>query len=165
MKIGYMGSVDDTASHSAPRPSPHTHGLPRPAPDPAGDALDQALRSGDRARAIALIDEWLGPGLFRFIHALVRNADLSDDLYQTTLLEAFRDLGTFQARSSLRTWLFGIARHRCLDALKTNKRRDEPLVRVDEAPELADARPGPDQRLDDAQLRTALGHCLDQLAV
>src|SRR5215470_7557999 len=160
-----MASVDEMASHIAPGPSPHAHGLPRSLFDPADDALDQALRSGDRARAIELIDAWLGPGLFRFIHALVRSADLADDLYQTTLLEAFRDLGTFQARSSLRTWLFGIARHRCLDAVKTGKRRDAPLVRADEAPEPADATPGPDQRLDDAQLRTALGHCLDQLAM
>jgi RNA polymerase sigma-70 factor (ECF subfamily) len=164
MKIGYMGSVDDMASHIAPPPSPHAHGLPRTPADPASDALDHALRSGDRARAIELIDEALGPGLFRFIHALVRNAELANDLYQTTLLAAFRDLGAFEARSSLRTWLFGIARHRCLDALKTGKRRDAPLVRDDETPEVADATPGPDQRLDDAQLRTALGHCLDQLA-
>lgn len=161
-----MASPGENAGHIAGGPSPNEHGLAQPALDAAAsEALDQALRRGDRTRAIQLIDELFGAGLFRFIYSLVRRADLADDLYQTTLLEAFRDLGTFQARSTVRTWLFGIARHRCLDALKTDRRRDQALVPADQLPEPADSAPGPDQRLDDAQLRIALGRCLDQLAM
>jgi RNA polymerase sigma-70 factor (ECF subfamily) len=165
-KFRSMGAAGESLRHIAPRPAPNEHGLPRPAPDPAAAAeLERALGAGDRACAIRLIDEQFGAGLFRFIHALVRNADLADDVYQTTLLEAYRDLGAFEARSSVRTWLFGIARHRCLDALRRSKRRDEPLVSSAELPEPADSAPGPDQQLDDAQLRTALERCLDRLAV
>lgn len=161
-----MAPPGENAGHIAAGPSPNERGLPQPVVDSAAsEALDRALGRGDRARAIQLIDELFGAGLFRFIYGLVRKADLADDLYQTTLLEAFRDLGTFQARSAVRTWLFGIARHRCLDALKAGRRRDEPLVPADELPEPVDSAPGPDQHLDDAQLRIALGRCLDQLAM
>lgn len=160
-----MAPGDDIAGHTMPRSSPEQHGLPRPRVDPVASAeLDQALRGGDRARAIQLIDEVFGAGLFRFIHILVRRADLAEDVYQITLLEAFRDLGTFAARSTLRTWLFGIARHRCLDALKTGRRRDAALVPAEDLHDHPDSAPGPDQRLDDVQLKAALAACLDQLA-
>lgn len=159
-----MAPGGDIAGHTMRPPSPDPHGLPRPAVDPvAHAALDQALHRGDRARAIRLIDEVFGAGLFRFIQVLVRRADLADDLYQITLLEAFRDLGTFEARSTLRTWLFGIARHRCLDALKTGRRRDAALVPAEDLPDHPDSAPGPGQRLEDVQLKAALGACLDQL--
>lgn len=125
--------------------------------------LEAALQRRDRAAAIALIDALYGDGLFRFIHAMVRKDDVADDVYQTTLLEAFRDLETFAERSALRTWLFGIARHRCLDALKLGQRRDSRFHSDDELPEAADAAPSAAERLGHAELLAALGACLDEL--
>ncbi len=121
------------------------------------------MRAGDRAAALGLIDQLFGDGLFRFIHALVRRDDVADDVYQTTLLEVFRDLGTFAGRSALRTWLFGIARHRCLDALKAGKRREGRIAQGGELPETADAAPSALERLGQAELVAALGDCLDEL--
>jgi RNA polymerase sigma-70 factor, ECF subfamily len=130
----------------------------------ASAGLDEALRRGDRACAIQLIDELFGAALFRFIHALVRRDDLADDLYQKTLFEAFRDLATFAERSSLRTWLFGIARQRCLDALKAEHRRDARFAASDELPQAVDVEPSPELRLIDAELQARLNRCLAKLA-
>jgi RNA polymerase sigma factor (sigma-70 family) len=121
------------------------------------------MAAGDRAAALGLIDERFGDGLFRFIHAMVRQDDLADDVYQTTLLEAFRDLASFGARSSLRTWLFGIARHRCLDALKADRRRGARFQTEAELPETADAAPSAAERLGQAELLAALDACLGEL--
>ena len=137
-----------------------------PSSDQSSDrraALEAALERRDRGAAIALIAELFGEGLFRVIHAMVRKDDLADDVYQTTLLEAFRDLETFAERSALRTWLFGIARHRCLDALKAGQRRDGRFTSGDELPETADPAPSAAERLGQAELLTALGDCLDEL--
>lgn len=41
----------------------------------------------------------------------------ADDALQDTLLRAWRGLPGFQGRSSLRTWLYGIATNACLDAI------------------------------------------------
>lgn len=94
-----MAPEANFARHAAAAASPKGD-APLASPDAA---LAAALGAGDRAAALTLIDAQYGEGLFRFIHALVRREDLADDLYQTTLLQAFRDLATFQERSALRT--------------------------------------------------------------
>jgi len=47
----------------------------------------------------------------------------AEDAYQDTLLAAWQHLGTFEARASLRTWLYRIATNKCLDARRAANRR------------------------------------------
>ena len=47
----------------------------------------------------------------------------AEDALQDTLLSAWRGLGGFDGRASLRTWLYRIATNRCLDALRSASRR------------------------------------------
>src|SRR5690242_1514206 len=47
----------------------------------------------------------------------------AEDALQETLVSAWRSLGEFGQRSSLRTWLYKIATNRCLDMLRANSRR------------------------------------------
>lgn len=150
--------------HIAAAASPVHHGLPSPELDPAAAGeLAAAIARRDDRRAIALIDAGYGASLYRFIRAMVRRDDVADDVYQITLVEAFRDLRAFAGRSSVRSWLYAIARHRCLDALKTAKRRDARFTSVEQLPETADPAAATDQRLSDSQLVAALEHCLDEL--
>jgi RNA polymerase sigma-70 factor (TIGR02960 family) len=47
----------------------------------------------------------------------------AEDLVQETLLAAWRGIGEFGGRASLRTWLYRIATNRCLNALRDAGRR------------------------------------------
>jgi DNA-directed RNA polymerase specialized sigma24 family protein len=47
----------------------------------------------------------------------------ADDVLQDTLLAAWQGLGGFEARASLRTWLYRIATNRCLNARRSARRR------------------------------------------
>jgi RNA polymerase sigma-70 factor (TIGR02960 family) len=47
----------------------------------------------------------------------------AEDLVQETLLAAWRGLGGFEARASLRAWLYKIATNRCLNAVRERGRR------------------------------------------
>ena len=47
----------------------------------------------------------------------------AEDAVQETLLAAWRGLGRFEERASIRTWLYRIATNRCLNALRSTSRR------------------------------------------
>ncbi|WP_153023866.1 sigma-70 family RNA polymerase sigma factor [Glycomyces albidus] len=47
----------------------------------------------------------------------------AEDALQDTLLDAWRGLDGFEGRSSIRTWLYRVATNRCLNALRTARRR------------------------------------------
>jgi RNA polymerase sigma-70 factor (TIGR02960 family) len=47
----------------------------------------------------------------------------AEDVLQETLLAAWQGLAAYQARASIRTWLYRIATNRCLNVLRTAKRR------------------------------------------
>ena len=48
----------------------------------------------------------------------------AEDALQETLLAAWRSLGSFEHRSSLRTWLYRIATNQCLNARRSQGRRE-----------------------------------------
>jgi RNA polymerase sigma-70 factor (ECF subfamily) len=56
---------------------------------------------------------------YRFLGSL---ADAEDAL-QDTLLSAWQGLAGFEGRASVRTWLYRVATSRCLDALRSARRR------------------------------------------
>ncbi len=82
----------------------------------------------------------------------------AEDALQDTLLYAWRGLGGFEGRASLRTWLYRIATNRCLNARRSASRRPAkewgvPEVEPPEPTRLGDVvwlQPFPDALLEDA---------------
>jgi RNA polymerase sigma-70 factor (TIGR02960 family) len=83
----------------------------------------------------------------------------AEDAVQETMLAAWQGLGNFtEDRASLRTWLYKIATNRCLNALRSARRRpakewDVPRVEPPEPTRLGEVvwlQPYPDALLDDA---------------
>ncbi|MFF0154823.1 sigma-70 family RNA polymerase sigma factor [Micromonospora sp. NPDC005203] len=108
-------------------PVPRDTGAAGPA-EPAGavardPATEWALsaRDGDPSAQAAFV-RLTQTEVWRFAAALV-DPDSADDLTQETYLRAFRALPAFEGRSSVRTWLLGIARRACADHLRTVVRR------------------------------------------
>ena len=73
----------------------------------------------------------------------------AEDLLQETLLAAWRGLEQFEARSSLRAWLYTIATNRCLNALRDRRRRPQAAGQPAESfGEIAWLEPYPDTLLE-----------------
>ncbi len=49
----------------------------------------------------------------------------AEDLLQETLLAAWRGIGAYEERASVRTWLYRIATNRCLNAVRSGGRRPQ----------------------------------------
>jgi RNA polymerase sigma factor (sigma-70 family) len=122
-----------------------------------------AIERKDYRGAVALLMRHHGTEVYRFCLGLLGDADAAQDLLQSVFIQAFQALPTYVPRSTLRAWLYGIARHRCLDALKGSRRWTRLVEATGELPEAADSAPGSDARLAAADLRAALESCLDQI--
>ena len=89
------------------------------------DDLVAAL-SGDMEAFRALTDRY-SRELHLHCYRLLGSLDDAEDAVQETLLRAWRHLATFEARSTLRAWLYRIATNVSLTHVK-RKRRDLPVL-------------------------------------
>jgi RNA polymerase sigma-70 factor (TIGR02960 family) len=79
-------------------------------------------RTGDAA-AFETLTESFRAELQVHCYRIVGSVQDAEDLVQETLMAAWRALEHFEARSSLRSWLYRIATNRCLNHLRDRGRR------------------------------------------
>lgn len=70
-------------------------------------ALLVALRAGDEAAFVALVERH-HPALLRLARIYVHNGAVAEEVVQDTWIAVLRGLDRFEARSSLKTWIFQI---------------------------------------------------------
>ena len=133
---------------------------------PRGDDPDRdivrLIDHGDLKAALTALMQRHGVAVYRYCREELHDRTLADDVHQQIFIQAYRDLTRFAARSTLRTWLFAIARHRVLDAAKS-RRRAQAHIEEDDTADAVDPTPPPGDRLDEALLERTLIHCLRKL--
>ena len=88
--------------------------------------LLDAARRGDEG-AFAQLVESHRRELHAHCYRMLGSGHDADDALQEALLRAWRGLGRFEGRSSLRSWLYTVATRTCLDAVSSRARRALPV--------------------------------------
>jgi RNA polymerase sigma-70 factor (ECF subfamily) len=73
-------------------------------------------------------EQWLdnyGDALYRYAFSRVQDNNLAEDLVQETLLAALQAKDKFAQKSSQKTWLIGILKHKVLDYYRNKYKRAE----------------------------------------
>lgn len=88
------------------------------------------LRAGDRAEFARLVEVYSRP-IYRLALRMLADPLDAEDVLQVTFLKAMQAIASFEARSSLSTWLYRIAANEALMLI----RRRRPQVGLDEEPD------------------------------
>ncbi|HET6954565.1 MAG TPA: sigma-70 family RNA polymerase sigma factor [Acidimicrobiales bacterium] len=105
-------------------------------------ALLEAARAGDEGAFRSFVEPHRAE-LHAHCYRMLGSVHDAEDALQDALLRAWRGLGRFEGRSSLRSWLYRIATNVCLDRISQRPRRAHP---VDYGP-AADPDQGPGEPL------------------
>ena len=133
---------------------------PARAEDPDRQLIALA-RAGEVRAAISLLMQRYGVDVCRYCRTELRDRALADDVQQTVFIQAYHHLAGFAGRSTVRTWLFAIARHRVLDASKARRRAQAHLEDV--AIDPTDPSQPADEQLDAARTERDLVAALAEL--
>src|SRR5262245_61880159 len=130
---------------------------------PGEEACLAALARGQAREAVAMLMDLYGRSIYGYCRHLLGDADLARDVLQTTFLQAQQDLARFAGRSSIKVWLYGIARHRCLDALKSVRRRERRFAPLEETPTDRAIGAAGETELLAGEMQQLLARCLELL--
>ncbi|MBI2955850.1 MAG: RNA polymerase sigma factor [Acidobacteria bacterium] len=101
----------------------------------ATDAELVRLAGGGEGEAVRHLVERYSPRLHRYLRHLVGDAALADDLLQETWLRVVERLDRYNPARPFAAWLFAVARHCAIDALRQRARQARKLGRELEATE------------------------------
>jgi RNA polymerase sigma-70 factor (ECF subfamily) len=122
------------------------------------EALLKAIGAG-RMQAMEAFYRCFERPVYRF--ALSRLSDPFDaaEVLNDVMLEVWRHADRFEGRSTVSTWILGIARHKILDRHRTRKARQ-----TEELPEdLEDDTPSTEAIMNEAQEAAQMRRCVDKL--
>jgi RNA polymerase sigma-70 factor, ECF subfamily len=79
------------------------------------------VREGDETSFALLLQRHRGP-VVNFLHRMVQNRAVSEELAQEVFLRVYRSRGTYEPTAKFTTWLFRIATHLALNAIRDGRK-------------------------------------------
>jgi RNA polymerase sigma-70 factor (ECF subfamily) len=92
--------------------------------------------------------------IYKYSLRILQNREDAEDNLQNVLLQAFRNIKSFQDKSQFSTWLVGIAINEAL--MKLRKRRQDKFVPLQDASHFLSPTPSPEVQATQAEVRALL---------
>src|SRR6202020_961341 len=102
------------------------------------------VRDGDQGSFELLLEKHRGP-MIHFLHRMVQNDAVAEELSQEVFLRVFKSRGSYQPSAKFTTWLFRIGTHLALNWIRDG-RNEKSQTSLDKEPPDGAARQGPDRR-------------------
>jgi len=109
-------------------------------------SLVHKIAAGDQTAMKHVYDLHSGP-LFHFVKNWLADPHEASDIVHETMLEVWRRADRFQGRSSLKSWIFSIARNKSID----KNRKSSRLSYTDDIPEIVDTDANPMEAMELSQ--------------
>lgn len=84
------------------------------------DNLNTMVAANNPSSILIEIMETYGQDVWNYVFFLTKRHDVSDDISQDVFVKALQHINQFEGRSSVKTWLFAIARNRSMNYLKSS---------------------------------------------
>jgi RNA polymerase sigma-70 factor, ECF subfamily len=126
------------------------------------EEIIRSIKAGEVDCYALLVEKYHKP-LLSFIHRIVADEDLVEDIGQEVFFTVYRSLDSFDLKRGVpfSAWLFTSARNRCISVLR--ERRAGSRVGLEAIDLLADAGQNPEEMLLEREQMAALGDCLGQV--
>ncbi len=145
----------------------------QPLPELSDEELLTRFRDG-LADAFGVLVKRYERELYGYLRRYLGDANLADDVFQNTFLQLYTKAGQYEPGRPVRPWLYTIATHQAIDALRRQGRhqavsldqsREElPNGEIRSLVELLQSRgPGPSEQLDEEERREKVRASVDRL--
>ncbi|HIE27071.1 TPA: RNA polymerase sigma factor [Candidatus Poribacteria bacterium] len=106
--------------------------------------------------------------IFSYVRRKVGNDDDADDITQEVFVKVYKALPNWQPRASFQTWLYTIARNRCIDYHRAKARRQFHSLDDDEeympVPPATDIYSDPEKMAEENELGRIISEAIKQLS-
>ena len=128
---------------------------------PDSDLL-AAVASGEQS-AFERLYKLYEQRVYQYVCTLVYDSTLAEEIVGDTMLAIWRGAGTFARTSRVSTWIFGIARHKALDAMRRAGRQQREAS-LDEGADLEYPQESPIEGVHRRQMAAVTQNAISQLS-
>jgi RNA polymerase sigma-70 factor, ECF subfamily len=122
-----------------------------------------AAMAGSDASAFERLYQLYEKRVYQYVRTLINDPTLAEEAVVDTMMAVWRGAGGFSRSSRVSTWIFGIARHKALDALRRAGRHHHDVA-LDEALELPNAQESPAESVNRKQVTSLTQQALRTLS-
>ncbi len=128
--------------------------------EPDANELIKQMANGDK-QAFAEFYRLMEKPIYRFICVKLNDPFEANDILHEVFMDVWRTADKFEGRSTVKTWLFGIAYRKTIDRFRKMKR----VVLTDEMPDLAESSASQVDILAAGEESQHIRFCIDELSL
>ena len=102
--------------------------------------------------------------IFQYLISMLGNPTLTEETMVEVMVAVWKSAGKFRGTSKPSTWIFGIAHHKAIDAIRRESSQRQRSVSLDDAAESVDTGDGPEEHAQQKGLAKLTNQAMQDLS-